>query len=191
MKKFLLAASALMMFCTADAQVVGASQKLNSPIDNFDSYTWSRDINHIPVDRIFVGPNGAIIFNVNTTRSMIKDAIAYELDAKGYDHKFYNYDMVVQFYITEQPGKLTTYNGYQVINSGFDTIRTKENVKQVDIDAGTLLINLINGETGMMMWQGYASGILKPEMINDESKVRQAVASIFDEFDFKSSMATK
>lgn len=191
MKQLFVAAFSLLCFTIADAQAVGASQSLNSSLKDFDSYTWSRDVNHIPVDRVFLGPNGMMIFNVSTTRSMIKDAIAYELDAKGYDHKFFNYDMVVQFYITEQPGKLTTYNGYKVISSGLDTIRTDENIQQVDIKAGTLLINLINGENGKMMWQGYASGILKPDMINDESKVRQAVSSIFDEFNYKSKMASK
>lgn len=189
MKQLFVAAFGLMFFTMADAQAVGASQKLNSSISEFDSYTWSRDVNHIPVDEVFLGPDGVIIFNVNTTRSMIKDAIAYELDAKGYDHQFYDYDMVVQFYITEQPGKLRTYNGYQVINSGIDTIRTEENIQQVEIKAGTLLINLINAETGQMMWQGYSSGLLKPDMINDKSKVRQAVSSIFNEFNFKSNTA--
>jgi hypothetical protein len=71
-----------------------------------------------------------------------------------------------------------------MIDNGLDSVRTPQNTETVDIDAGTLIINLLDAKSGVVAWQGYASGILKPDMINDNTKVREAVASIFQKFDF-------
>lgn len=191
MKKSIITIAGLFFIFFSQAQEIGASHKLNASIGDYDSYTWTKTIDQIPTDKIFLGKDGVMVFNNSSTRSMIKDAIMYELDAHGYDHRYYNYDMIVQFMVTEQPGELTTYNGYQVINSGFDTVRTEDNVEKIKIDAGTLLINIIDAKTSQMLWQGYASGILKPEMANSESSVRQAVSSIFDKFKYKGGMAGK
>jgi hypothetical protein len=87
--------------------------------------------------------------------------------------------------VTERPGKLKTFNGYEMIDNGLDSVRTPQDTQTVDIDAGTLIINLLDAKSGVVAWQGYASGILKPDMINDNTKVREAVASIFQKFDFK------
>jgi hypothetical protein len=73
----------------------------------------------------------------------------------------------------------------QIINGGLDTVRTADNVQNTSIDAGTLLINILDAKSGKVAWQGYASGILKPGMVNDETKVREAVSSIFKQFNFK------
>jgi hypothetical protein len=58
-------------------------------------------------------------------------------------------------------------------------------VERTKIDAGTLIVNIIDAKSGVVAWQGFASGILKPEMLSDETQVRHAVASIFSKFDFK------
>jgi hypothetical protein len=58
-------------------------------------------------------------------------------------------------------------------------------VNITQIDPGTLIINLLDAKSGVVAWQGYASGILKPDMINDATKVREAVSSIFSQFNFK------
>lgn len=93
--------------------------------------------------------------------------------------------MLVLFTVTERPGTLRTYNGYQMIDNGLDSVRTPQNVQTTKIDAGTLIINIIDSKTGMVAWQGFASGILKPKMLVDEMQVREAVASIFSKFNFK------
>ena len=186
MKK-LLFLFALTAFCfVSKAQVkVGADKSFQAHFDKYSTYAWSSDIDQIPGDKIFAGINGVLIFNNESTRAKIKDAIRYELDARGYKYQQSNGDIFITFKVTEQPGTLTTFNGYEMIENGLDSTRTKDNLERIKVDAGTVFINIIDAKSGKVAWQGYASGILKPDMVNDESKVRQAVSDLFKEFKYR------
>lgn len=172
-------------FVKAQQVEVGADKSFSANISDYKTFAWSSDIDKIPSDKIFVGPNGVLIFNNESAREKIKEAIQYELTSRGYKMQSGNADMLVTFMVLEQPGTLRTYNGYKMLYNGLDSTRTPENVEKVSVDAGTLLINIIDGKSGKVAWQGYASGILKPDMINDQTKVREAVRRIFDQFHFK------
>ncbi|MGN6194235.1 MAG: DUF4136 domain-containing protein [Ginsengibacter sp.] len=186
MKKTFLFLACCMLYVASEAQVkVGADKNFTKSLNDYTTYAWSTSIDQIPSDQIFIAPNGVYVFNNESVRSKIKDAIEFELSAKGYQKVQNNPDILVIFSVTERPGKLRTYNGYEMIDNGLDSVRTPNDVEVTDIDAGTLIINLIDAKTGVVAWQGYASGILKPDMINDNMKVREAVASIFSKFDFK------
>ena len=185
MKKTILILVCLVSCVFSNAQVkVGADKSFKTSLNNYKTYAWSANIDQIPQDEIFIGSNGVYVFNNETTRSKIKAAIEYELNAKGYVKDESNPDLLILFKVTEQPGSLRTYNGYEMINNGLDSTRTPDNIENTDIAAGTLIINLLDAKSSMVAWQGYASGILKPDMVNDEVKVREAVSSIFKEFNF-------
>lgn len=169
----------------AVAQEVGADRALKSNIAQFKTYAWTEKIDNIPGDAVVVSPGGVMLFNNESTRSHIKEAIRYELDARGYKPSDANADFLVHFSVLEQPTELVTYNGYRVIQNGLDTVRTPENLERLPVEKGTVLINFIDRKSGQQVWQGYASGILKADMVNDRSKVRNAIASIFNEFKYK------
>ncbi len=186
MKKTFVFLACCVLYVASQAQVqVGADKNFTKSLDDYKTYAWSTSIDQIPSDQIFIAPNGVYVFNNESVRSKIKDAIEYELSAKGYHKVQNNPDILVLFTITEQAGNLKTYNGYEMIDNGLDSVRTPNDVTVTKIDPGTLIINLIDAKTGVVAWQGYASGILKPDMINDNMKVREAVSSIFSKFDFK------
>lgn len=167
------------------AQEVGTDHELHSNIENYKTYSWSKDIDQIPSDQVFVGKNGVLVFNNESTRSKIKDAIQYELSARGYKQVDNNPDFLVTYMVLEQPAELVTYEGYQTLYNGMDTVRTEENVQRTQVESGTLLINFIDFKSSKKVWQGYASGSLKPEMANDDAKVRGAISSIFSEYQYK------
>ena len=171
MKKLFFSVVAMFTcFSVVNAQKVGTDKELDAAIRNYKTFAWSSNIDEIPKDKIFVGP-----------------AIAYELSARGYKMDKDNPDMFVTFMILEQPAELTTYNGFQTINMGADTVRTAENVQKTKVKAGTLLIDFIDAKTSEMVWQGFASGILHPDMVKTQAKVRDAVSEIFQEYKYKSS----
>jgi len=185
MKKAILFLASSLFYMALQAQVkVGADRSFKRSLNDYNTYGWSTNINKIPSDQIFIGPNGVLVFNNESVREKIKNAIAFELSAKGYKKDEKNPEMLVLFRVTEQPGTLTTYHGYETIN-GFEKVRTPQNVRHTKIDAGTLIINIIDEKSGKVAWQGYASGILKPGMINDNMKVREAVSEIFQKFHSK------
>lgn len=168
------------------AQNVGTDRELNTSIKSYQTYAWSNDIDQIPKDAVFVGPNGVLIFNNASTRSKIKSAVEYELSALGYKQAQTNPDFLVNFIVLEQPAEIVTYDGYRLLYNGLDTVRTQENVNQTQVQAGTVMVSFVDRETGKMVWRGYASGALNTEMINDESKVRGAISSIFRDYQFRS-----
>lgn len=173
---------AFSMASNAQKVKVGADNSFKESLNNYTTFSWSADIDQIPSDAIFVAPGGIYVFNNESTRAKIKDAINFELNGKGYTETENDPEVLVLFQLTEQPGKLVTFNGYDVIDG--EKVRTSEDKEKIDISAGTLLINLVDVKSGLVAWQGYASGILNPDMINDNVKVREAVASIFNDFKF-------
>jgi len=102
-----------------------------------------------------------------------------------------NPDFYVNFSVLEQPTELTTFNGYQTVNGGLDSVRTQENVQKTPVQAGTVLIDFIDAKTSKQVWQGFASGILQPDMVNDQSKVRAAISSIFSKYQYKAATASR
>lgn len=69
---------------------------------------------------------------------MIKDAIQYEVDSRGYKKvDGNNADMQVSFLVLEQPGRLRTTNGYVNLLSG-EKVRTEDNVSYTGVKPGTL-----------------------------------------------------
>lgn len=183
MKKLIFLASMLLTTAAlTSAQDVGIDRELDAGIENYKTYSWSSDINQIPTDAVFIGPNGVTIFNNESTRSKIKSALAYELNARGYKEAAGSADFVISFSVLEQPAEIVTYDGYRLLYNGLDTVRTEENLDQTRVEPGTVLVNFVDKDSGKMVWRGYASGILKPDMINDESKVRGAISSIFRNF---------
>lgn len=188
MKKllFIIMCVAFSMSSEAQSVKVGADNSFKESLNHYKTFGWSADIDKIPSDAIFVAAGDVYIFNNGSTRAKIKEAINFELNAKGYTESSSNPEVLVLFQVTEKPGKLVTYNGYEVIDG--EKTRTAEDKEKVDIKAGTLLINLVDAKSGLVAWQGYASGILNPDMINDNVKVREAVASIFNNFKFHAKM---
>lgn len=184
MKKllFMIVCIAFSFASNAQKVKVGADNSFTESLNNFTTFGWSQDIDKIPSDAIFVAPGGVYIFNNESTRAKIKEAIKFELNAKGYTEAEAGAQVLVLFQVTEQAGKLITFNGYDMVDG--EKVRTAEDKETVDIKAGTLLINLVDEKSGLVAWQGYASGILNPDMINDNVKVREAVAAIFHDFKF-------
>ena len=178
--------SAIITGCTATSPgvIVGSDFKLGEPIKQFDTYGWAADIDSIPTDNVIIGPSGVLVFNNVSTRSQVKDAIQYELSARGFNMDANNPDMLINYIIFEGEGELTTYNGYQVVR-GMDSVRTEDNVARVTVKPGTLLVTITGGNNEGVVWQGYASGILSQSMIKDPAKIKSAVQQIFNEFDYK------
>src|SRR6185312_154845 len=138
------------LFCFAvksQTVTVGADKAFTASLNDYSTYTWSKNIDQIPSDGIYVNPTGVYVFNNESARSKIKNAIEYELSAKGYEKNENTPDMLVLFTVTERPGTLKTYNGYQMIDNGLDSVRTPDNVQRTKIDAGTLIINIIDAKT--------------------------------------------
>lgn len=150
-------------------------------LNNVETYAWIGDADKIPESQVFVSPTGVFVFNNESDRKTIKDAIEYELGARGYEQNSTGLaGMLVSFYVTERADTLRSTNGYVSIYG--EPVITEDDVEMTPVQPGTLIINIVENESNEMVWQGFASGILKPEYVNDENKIKEAVSSIFERF---------
>lgn len=84
-KTILLIFSVLFCFAVKSQNVVvRADNSFTTSLNNYSTYAWSKNIDQIPSDAIYINPSGVYIFNNESVRSKIKNAIEFELSAKGY-----------------------------------------------------------------------------------------------------------
>lgn len=181
----LLIIMVLQQGCTASKKtiVAGKNSDLSENFKKIKTYSWTSDIDKIPKDAIFLGPNGVYIFNNESGRKMIKEAVKYEMDSRGYTMNTSNPDILISFSVLEQPGTLQSADGYVTVASG-EKVRTKDDISQVKVQPGTLIINFIDAKSNKAVWQGFASGILRADEMHDQAKVREAVSSVFNQFKY-------
>jgi hypothetical protein len=148
------------------------------------TYGWTTNIDKIPAGRVFLSPTGVYVFNNESARKRIKDAIEYELNARGYKMPATGAapGMLVSFLITEQADTLQRVSGYVTVRG--EPVISNDDVESVPVQPGTLIVNLTDNKNDKMVWQGFASGIIKPEDVNNEVKIREAVSSIFSQFNY-------
>lgn len=158
-------------------------------LENVRTYAWTSNIDRIPNTRVFISPTGVYVFNNESARRNVKEAIEHEMDARGYkkaDSPADTSGMLISFYVLEQADSLPTHEGYLTVE-GTPTMEATPatDVQWTPVEAGTLIVNLIDNKSDKVVWQGFASGILKPEDINDKAKIRQAVSSIFSRYPYR------
>lgn len=172
----------LLAGCASTGTKVASEGRAGADIKDYDTFNWVSEISEIPNDQIWIGPSGVWIFNNQSTRSTVKDAIESELEARGFTKETRNPDMLVDFSIIEQNAKLRTY---VVENTSYLAIGPEEiDVKMVDVDPGTILVDFINPDTGIQIWQGFASRALDESDVEDDKIITSKVTALFDQFDF-------
>ena len=127
---------------------------------------------------------GFYFLNDLILKSQIRDAVNSELQGLGYQKATSGKpDMLVNFRVFEQP---TTLRGFEGMGedywSGTQT-RTSDDRTEYKVKGGTLMVNFVDVDSGEVIWQGFASGLIdNGKFVKDEGKVREAVNLIFDEF---------
>ncbi|WP_297338170.1 DUF4136 domain-containing protein [Algoriphagus sp.] len=158
-------------------------KKENVTLDNYKTYDWVYTKESIPDDKVLINGDMVLVYNNSTTNKHVKDAIDMQMKAKGFSHDENNPDMLVNFHILEYPTELRTYrlnNGQDYLGFGPRSMTTK----MVPVKAGTVIVNFTNAESGVHVWQGFASGAFEVEELKDISKLEAKVISIFNDWNF-------
>lgn len=181
---FLFSLATLIFFGCAPKSTlsVGSDQRMNNDISDYKTYNWVSEEGEMPSTQIFLGSQSAIIFHQKSTRGMLKEAIETQLTAKGFTKDRNNADMLVNYSVLEEGAQLRTYTreGYSFLWEG----PAQRNVEMVDVEPGTVLVNFIDAETGLQVWQGFASGALEESDLKSEQMLQAKVEAIFNQFDF-------
>ncbi|HYC84578.1 MAG TPA: DUF4136 domain-containing protein [Chryseosolibacter sp.] len=125
---------------------------------------------------------GVNFLNDVVLKAQIRDAVKGEMTGLGYEINKDNADMIVNFRVFDKPVRLRGGEGYGPEYWG-DQAAGMPDTSSYDLEAGSLIISFADRNTGRIVWQGFASGLINNnEFIKDEGTVREAVNLIFEEF---------
>lgn len=126
---------------------------------------------------------------VNTT---IKSSLKEELEARGYRQNDVRPDLLVTYRVLERQAKMKGYvNDIPTMVTGKE-VRTPSDTTTHTLQPGTLLISLIDTKTSEVIWDGFASGLVRENaFITEEAKIKEAVHLIMEEFKYRGDKVNK
>jgi hypothetical protein len=87
---------------------------------------------------------------------------------------------------------LNTYESYGAAFWGDVEFQTPADSVNTELQAGTLIICIVDRKAGKVLWQGVASGLIENnKFIKEEEKIREAVKLIFGQYKYLASEYTK
>jgi len=194
--KHLLLFVAFIISMTAYTQkdwVVGSDKSLEADFDKYKTYYWSSHA--ADADNLGFLTNDAVL------KALLRGAIAYELDARGYLLDETNPDFLVNFRVFEDASEFRGYTGVKRDENYWGPNEIQKNPLSLKIDAetrqpenvrfyrfnnGTLLINFVDTETATLVWAGYVTGLMEGDVFDkDETRVKDAVKVIFEEYGYR------
>lgn len=163
----------------------------SAPFDTYKTYTWAQ---HVTTTNSL-----AYAINDVVLKAKIQDAVAHELDARDITMNQQNPDMLVNFRVFEKPIKVTEADGYfhddkywgnkEIKEPGLGSLpiasSTYDNDDQYYFEKGTILIQIVDAKKGIVVWQGYASGLSTGNIFDKQPEhIAKAVRLIFDKYDY-------
>lgn len=173
--------------CAANAQTitVKADEKLDTDFSKYKTFYFSSQADAW-LDK------GVYFLNDLHMKAFVRDAVKAELMGLGYNLQSQEPDLIVNFRVFDSPVTLKGFEGYGTSYWGADEYREPSDTESYDVEAGTLLVSMADRESGQVVWQGFASGLIENNsFIKDETKIREAVNMIFGEFDKRAKEYTR
>jgi len=135
---------------------------------------------------------GMYFLNDLAMKAVIRDAVKGELMGLGYEMQSLNPDLLVNFRVFDKPVTLKGYQGYGETYWGDTQFRGIDERETYEVEAGTLLVSIADRESGQVVWQGFASGLIENDaFIKDEGKIREAVNLVFEDFNQRAKEYTR
>lgn len=172
----------LVMSCSfsfAQDITVQADKKLNNDFGKYKTFYWTSQVDS-KLDEGFYFLND-LILKTNT-----RNAIQSEMEGLGYKLQSTSPDLMVNFRLFDKSTELKSHESYGVSYWSGIEVHDPEDLKTYEVDAGTLLISILDVKKGDIVWQGFASGLINGKaFIKDEAKIKEAVNLIFDKYEYR------
>jgi hypothetical protein len=168
--------------CAEKTYTVAADRAVDREVEagKYDTYAWA---SHVQDET-----NSSFFLNDLIFKNMVKSAVAYELDAKGYNLvEGDNADLIVNFRVFEEPVEITGMTGLGTDFWGPTELYEYDDRQTYQLQEGSIIVQLADRNTGKVVWQGYASGLTDGNVFDkDKDKVATAVSKIFERYPFES-----
>lgn len=154
---------------------VQADKRLNTDLSKYKTYQFASQVDNN------LDP-GLYFLNDLALKELIRTSVNNELQGLGYKKAKQSPDMIISFRVFDKPVTLAGFASYGTNFYGTE-IRDPEDVREYKVEAGTLLVSMVDRKQGLVVWQGFASGLMQGNsFIRDASKIKQAVNLIFNEY---------
>lgn len=178
----------LISFLSARAQQITVRSFKSEDVDfrAYETYFWAAH-----ADRQL--DEGSYFMGDLILKADIRESIHEEMEARGFDRSFDRPDLLINFRVFKEPVTIRGREGYGVSYWQKEEISLIDiGVDEIKIDAGTLMISLLDASTKNLVWQGIATGITSDEKNNfDEGKVRKAIELILNQYSYRADEYTK
>lgn len=180
----------LFFFGNALAQkqiTVKADEKLDVDFSKYNTFGFA---SHVDSEL----DEGVYFLNDLMFKGTIREAVEHELEGLGYKSDEASPDLIVNFRVFDQPVTLKGYQGegYGSTYWTGERVREPEDTTSYQVEAGTLLISMLDSKTGQVVWQGFASGLINDDVfVREENAIKEAVNLIFEEYDHRANEYSK
>jgi hypothetical protein len=196
MKKLRKAAVVLLAFVAtpllAQNYQVESDKDLSAPFNTYKTYAWAQQVR--TAESLAYAINDAML------KAKLQEAVGHELAARDMKEVAQSPDLLVNYRVFDKPVEMTGYEGYfrdtnywgtnEVRNNNLGLIPRANSTggpadrgTQYYFDKGTLMIQLVDANKGVVVWQGYASGLMDGDNFDkDMDHVNKAVKLIFDRY---------
>jgi len=168
-----------LMAARAQDITVETSEKLNHDFSEYKTFALASHVSPENEESTFFA-------NDPSMKSIIREAVQAELMGLGYEMDEENADLVVNFRVFEEPIQINGMDSYGGSAYWGNNIQYRDisDTTTYNLDAGTLMVSLIDRESGAIVWHGFASGLLDESnhMRKDPIAIREAVNMVFDEY---------
>lgn len=169
----------------AQTITVESDRALDTDFSKYKTFAWASQVDS-ELDE------GLYFLNDLVMKSMLRDAVSDELMGLGYEMASDQPDLVVNFRVFDEPVKLKGYEGYGTSYWSDNQYRQISDTTSYDVEAGTLLVSMADRQSGRVVWQGFASGLLDNNaFVKDEAKIHEAVNLIFEDYDQRAKEYTR
>lgn len=123
----------------------------------------------------------------------IKGSLDDELQARGYRQNDVRPDLLVTYRVLERQAKMKGFiNDVPTMVTGGKEVRTPSDTTTHILLPGTLIISLIDTNSSEVVWDGFASGLVRDNaFITEEAKIKEAVHLIMEEFKYRGDKVNK
>jgi hypothetical protein len=178
MKNIIMSILLLFGVVTLFGQTITVRSDRAADVDfaGFKTFDWADQVDN-QLD------SGYYFLNDLILKAQVREAVRNEMMGLGYELTDNAPDLIVNFRVFDKPAVLKNLSDYGDDYWGRTSYSNISEATNYEVEAGTLLLSLVDRKSGRLVWNGFASGLIEnDQFIKDEGKVIEAVNMIFDEY---------
>ncbi|MFA0962842.1 DUF4136 domain-containing protein [Roseivirga sp. BDSF3-8] len=146
----------------------------NGDFEDYDTYSFITDMGNMNQDS-WLAMNGI-------PSAMIEDALEHEMDASGMANaNGQNADVIINYHMFDSEYET---QAYMATEDAVFLWMSDSYADKATLNEGTIVMNVVDANTGEVVWEGYALGVVDDNgsLSEQRSQIRMGVAQLTERF---------